>query len=272
MKASEKLLKKFDEGLHICVGLDTDITKIPQHLRFLKDPEFEFNKIIIENTAHAAAAYKINTAFYEKDGRRGLEMLERTLEIIPSDILTIGDAKRGDIGNTSQMYARAVFDGMKFDSVTLHPYMGYDSLSPFLEYTDKVNFILGLTSNKGAADFEKLELRSGEYLYQKVIAKVKEWNEAGNCGIVFGATNPEELKLSIGSFGNLFVLIPGVGAQGGSLEDVAEIFENAGNKNYLINVSRALIYADGTPDFGKSAAGILKNYNDTISRFLRKEL
>lgn len=272
MKANEKLQRKFEQGLHICVGLDTDINKIPHHLRTAENPVLEFNKIIIENTAGSAAAFKINTAFYEKDGKAGLETLEQTLALIPSDVLTIGDAKRGDIGNTSQMYAEAVFDHLGFDSVTLHPYMGYDSLSPFLEYKNKLNFILGLTSNKGASDFEKLELKEGGYLFQKVIEKVNAWNTAGNCGIVFGATNPEELRSTIDSFGSLVVLIPGVGAQGGSLEEVAGIFEARKNKNYLVNVSRALIYADDSMNFGKTAAETLENYNQTVFGCIRKDI
>lgn len=264
MNANEKLRVKLNSGLHVCVGLDADIERIPKHLLSNPEPILEFNRIIIERTGKHAAAYKINFAFYEKYGSRGFDIIEQTLKYIPNDILTIADAKRGDIGNTSQMYAKAVFDELKFDSITLHPYMGFDSLQPFLDYKEKINFILALTSNKGAEDFEKLELDKGGYLYQKVIEKVNGWNKDLNCGIVFGATKIEELKMNITKFGNLVVLLPGVGAQGGSLEEVTETFHSAANKNYLINVSRALLYSDASHTFPETVESIIQGYNKTI--------
>lgn len=266
MSSYEKIKSLVNQGKHICVGLDSDVEKIPEHLKKLSDPVFEFNKIVIENTAEDAAAYKINFAFYEKDGAKGFEEIQKTLELIPKNILTIADAKRGDIGNTSQMYAQSVYEHFNFDSVTLHPYMGFDSLEPFLDYKDKLNFILALTSNKGSADFEKLKLDDGTSLYQKVIEKVKSWNGAHNCGIVFGATNADELKENVKSFGDLIVLLPGIGAQGGSLEEVVSAFNQNDNKNFLINVSRALIYCDGSKDFASKINSTIKELNKSIKK------
>lgn len=266
MKALEKLAKKFNDGLHICVGLDSDIKKIPMHLHNYSDPVFEFNKEIINKTKSVAAAYKLNLAFYEKDGIKGLQTLEKTLAEIPSGVLTIGDAKRGDIGNTSKMYAESLFEHLNFDSSTLHPYMGKDSIQPFLDFDDKLNFILVLTSNPGNADFEKQKLRNGKFLFQEVLEKVNEWNANNNCGIVFGATNPEELEENIPGFKNLPVLLPGVGSQGGSLEEVVKIFQSNHNNNYLINISRALIYSDSSESFAETALEKLKEYNSVITK------
>ncbi|RPI71495.1 MAG: orotidine-5'-phosphate decarboxylase, partial [Ignavibacteriales bacterium] len=218
MNALDKLKKKNTEGKFICVGLDTDLEKIPHHLHSLNDPILEFNKKIIEATSDYAAAYKINFAFYEKLGSEGFDILFKTKEFIPKNILTIADAKRGDIGNTSKYYADAVFNYFGFDSITVNPYMGGDSVKPFLEFEDKLIFILALTSNPGADDFEKLLLKDGSFLFQEVIKKVNDWNNQNNCGIVFGATKIHELKENITSFGKLAVLLPGVGAQGGSLD------------------------------------------------------
>ena len=264
MNALEKFINKTRNGYHICVGLDTDIEKIPAHIRNREDAICEFNKIIIENTYKSAAAYKINFAFYEKYGSHGFDIISKTLELIPPDVLTVADAKRGDIGNTSKMYARAVFDNLNFDSVTLHPYMGHDSLNPFFEYTSKLHFILVLTSNSGADDFEKLKLENGKYLYQEVLGKVASWNKNKNCGIVFGATKPEELRSNIDSFGSLPVLLPGVGSQGGSLTEVVEIFNASGNNNFIVNISRALLYADDGVDFGANTSKLMQNYNSIV--------
>ena len=265
MTAQQKFQKRIDKCFHICVGLDTDFNKIPKHLQNNSSPIVEFNKIIVENTYNEAAAYKINFAFYEKDGAQGIDNLYKTLEFIPNDVLTIADAKRGDIGNTSQMYAHSIYNHFKFDSVTLNPYMGFDSLSPFLDYKDKINFILALTSNKGSEDFEKLKLSDGKYLYQKVIEKINEWNKNQNCGIVFGATNSSELRDNISNIKILPVLVPGVGVQGGSLEEVVKIFKENNSNQYLINVSRSLIYSDQTINFAKTTSQTIKDYNSLIS-------
>jgi len=264
MRAQEKLNLRLQKNFHICVGLDTDINKVPDYIKKSKNPVVEFNKIVIENTYENAAAFKINFAFYEKDGLRGIENLISTIELIPNDILIIGDAKRGDIGNTSMMYAESIFNFFKCDAVTLHPYMGFDSLEPFLQFKDKLNFILVLTSNKGAEDFEKLKLNDGKLVFQKVIEKVKEWNQNKNCGIVFGATNSKELEENINLIEDLPVLLPGVGAQGGSLEDVVKIFNTASNKNYLINVSRSLIYCDNSDSFPITVKKEIEKMNSVI--------
>jgi len=271
MTAVEKLLSKNREGKFICVGLDSDITKIPPHLKSTANPILEFNQSIINSTKNAAAAYKINFAFYEKDGGMGLKVLSDTIETIPPDILIIADAKRGDIENTSLMYAKSVFDHYKCDAVTLNPLMGKDSLEPFLDYKNKLNFVLALTSNKGAEDFEKLKLASGKFLYQYIIEKVVEWNSNNNCGLVFGATNSSELKENIHSFGSLPVLLPGVGVQGGSLKDVIVAFESAGRNNFLINISRGILYSSGGEDFAEKASEELLNFNKTIGS-IKKEV
>lgn len=253
MTSQQKIISKNDEGKFICVGLDTDINKIPTHLKEETDAVFKFNQAIIDATKDYAAAYKINFAFYERAGADGINELERTVELIPEDILSIADAKRGDIGNTSEMYAKSVYEHFCFDAVTLHPYMGKDSLQPFLDYSDKMNYILVLTSNPGANDFEKLELKDGSFLYQRVLKNISEWNQNINCGIVFGATKIVELKSNINSFGELSILLPGVGAQGGSLEDVNKVFKTANRKNYLVNVSRGIIYKSSGEDFAEAA-------------------
>ncbi|GJQ62778.1 MAG: orotidine 5'-phosphate decarboxylase [Melioribacteraceae bacterium] len=264
MTAREKLLKKFNDGLHICVGLDTDINKIPEFLREKPNALLEFNKAIIEATKSETAAYKINLAFYESLGQEGLLQMEETIKLIPDDIAVIGDAKRGDIGNTSKMYAKSLFDHFKFDCSTLHGYMGIDSLSPFFEYKDKLHFVLCLTSNPGAQDFEKLKLESGKFLYQEVLDRVKEWNTENNLGIVFGATNDEELKANVGNFGDLIVLLPGIGAQKGNLEEVIKAFRNVDSNNYLINISRGIIYAGNDENFAEIAREALISYNYKI--------
>lgn len=264
MTAQEKLTNKNNEHKIICVGLDSDINKIPSHLKSTSNPILEFNKAIIENTCEYAAAYKINFAFYEKDGASGFDLIEKTISLIPDDILIIADAKRGDIGNTSQMYAAAVYEYFKCDAVTIHPYMGFDSVNPFLEKKEKLNFILALTSNKGADDFEKLKLEDGSFLYQKVINKVKEWNINKNCGIVFGATQIDELSENIKTFGELPVLLPGVGAQGGSLEDVIKVFKSNNRLNLLINSSRGIIYKDNSNKFAVSAKKEIMKLNELV--------
>jgi orotidine-5'-phosphate decarboxylase len=265
MKSQEKILNKNNDGKFICIGLDTDINKIPKFLQEDPNGVFKFNKSIIEATKEYAASYKINFAFYEQASSKGIAELERTVELIPKDILSIADAKRGDIGNTSEMYAKSVYEYFKFDAVTLHPYMGKDSLQPFLDFTDKMNYVLVLTSNPGANDFEKLELKDGRFLYQNILKSVNEWNENSNCGIVFGATKPEELKSNIKNFGNLSVLLPGVGAQGGSLEDVSKTFKDNNRKNYLVNVSRGIIYKSNGEDFAEAAKREIISLNKITS-------
>ena len=268
MNALEKLVNKNKDDKFVCVGLDTDSEKLPLHLKSSTNPVLDFNKAIIDSTSEYCAAYKINFAFYEKDGEEGLKILLETINYIPSNILIIADAKRGDIGNTSSMYAKSVFEHYNCDAITLNPLMGGDSLEPFLDYSDKLNFILALTSNKGANDFEKLKLSNGKLLYQQIIEKVKEWNLNNNCGIVFGATNSNELKENINSFGTLPVLLPGIGEQRGSLDDVINSFKTANRKSFLINVSRGIIYKSSGEDFAEKARKEILRLNAEVNKIL----
>ncbi len=268
MNALEKLNKSNSAGKFICIGLDTDTKKIPAHLRNLNQPLFEFNKQIIESTSDSAAAYKLNFAFYENQGSKGFEELKKTIEIIPGDILIIGDAKRGDIGNTARMYADSIFNYFGCDASTINPYMGDDSVNPFLQFENKLNFILTLTSNPGSEDFEKLKLENGDYLYQQIINKTAEWNTKKNCGIVFGATHSEELKINMELIGDLPVLLPGIGAQGGSLEDTLRIFSECKRINFLINVSRGIIYKSSGEDFAEASAEELNILNTIVKKEL----
>ncbi len=269
MTAQEKLTKKNYEQKVICVGLDSDLTKIPPHLQSSTNPVFEFNKAIIESTSEFAAAYKINFAFYEKDGTKGFEVIEKTISLIPDDLLIIADAKRGDIGNTSKMYASSIYDYFKFDAVTIHPYMGFDSVSPFLEKKGKINFVLALTSNESAKDFEKLKLEDGSFLFQEVIRKVNEWNNNKNCGIVFGATQIEELSENIDLFDNLPVLLPGIGVQGGNIEEIIKVFKANNRLNLLINSSRGIIYKDKSDKFAESAKREVIRLNEVVKNILK---
>jgi len=236
----------------LCVGLDTDITRIPKHLLKEDDPIFAFNKQIIDATKEYAVAYKPNIAFYEALGPQGWKSLQKTVEYISDDIFTIADAKRGDIGNTSKMYAQAFFEKLSFDAITVAPYMGSDSVTPFLSFKDKWVILLAATSNPGGFDFQH-EDTGGEKLYQRVIRKSQEWGTSGNMMYVVGATRPEALKEIRSSIPDHFLLIPGVGAQGGDLKSVCE---NGMNQDcgLLVNSSRGIIYADDSKDFAKEAS------------------
>jgi len=265
MDAVLKLKNRIEKGLHICVGLDSDLSKIPAHLLESDNPILEFNKRIIDATKAFAAAYKFNFAFYEAMGEAGIATMRETLDYMPDEILSIADAKRGDIGNTCLKYAHAVFDELNFDSVTLAPYMGYDSIEPFLNYKNKIHFILGLTSNKSSIDFEKIKLENGKYLYQSVIEKINVWNKYGNLGVVFGATNIGELNENIDSMKNLFVLLPGVGAQGGSLRDVSKAFKSNRMNNFIVNISRGIIYCDSSINFESRVRAKIVGLQDELS-------
>ncbi len=247
-----KLKKSF-----LCIGLDTDIQKIPAFLYDFEDPIFEFNKRIIEATKDFCVAYKPNIAFYESRGAKGWLSLQKTMDLIPSNIFTIADAKRGDIGNTSSLYARAFFDkaesGFSFDSVTVAPYMGSDSVSPFLTYPNKWVILLALTSNEGAADFQMIEDTQGKTLYQNVLINSQNWGNDENMMYVVGATRPEYFADIRKYTPNHFYLVPGVGAQGGSLEEVCKYGMND-EVGLLINSSRAIIYASSEENFAERAA------------------
>jgi orotidine-5'-phosphate decarboxylase len=236
----------------LCVGLDTDISKIPAHLLDTEDPIFEFNKAIIDATKDFAVAYKPNIAFYECYGPKGWESLQKTIDYIPKDIFTIADAKRGDIGNTSSYYAKTFFDYLKCDSVTVAPYMGEDSVSPFLAFDNKWVILLALTSNKGALDFQMIQDANGEELYKKVLRKSCEWGTPENLMFVVGATRAEGIGEVRKLVPDHFFLVPGVGAQGGSLEDVAKYGWNS-DCGLLVNSSRGIIYASNGLDFADCA-------------------
>lgn len=241
----------------LCIGLDTDIQKIPAFLRSYEDPIFEFNKRIIEATKDFCVAYKPNIAFYESRGAKGWLSLQKTMELIPDNIFTIADAKRGDIGNTSSLYARAFFDkeesGFSFDSVTVAPYMGSDSVSPFLTYPNKWVILLALTSNEGASDFQMTTDQAGKTLYQNVLINSQKWGNDENMMYVVGATRPEYFADIRKYSPKHFYLVPGVGAQGGSLEEVCKYGLNE-EIGLLINSSRAIIYASSEEDFAEKAA------------------
>lgn len=235
----------------LCVGLDTDLTKIPTHLLKEKDPIFEFNKQIIDTTHDLCVAYKPNLAFYEVYGSQGWESLQKTIEYIPKEIFTIADAKRGDIGNTSSMYAKAFFENLNFDSVTVAPYMGADSVMPFLEFKNKWVILLALTSNKGADDFQFFDGEK-EKLFEKVLKKSKEWGNDENLMYVVGATRPETFVDIRKLVPDSFLLVPGVGAQGGELSEVCKFGMNK-EVGLLVNSSRGIIYAGKDVDFAKKS-------------------
>ena len=245
----------FHKKTFLCVGLDTDVDKIPEHLFDVSDdPIFEFNKQIIDATADLCVAYKLNLAFYESIGLEGWDALERTVDYIRSsypDQFIIADAKRGDIGNTSAMYARTFFGNMDFDAVTVAPYMGQDSVAPFLTYENKWTILLALTSNKGAFDFQYME-ENGEKLFEKVLKTSKEWGSDENMMYVVGATKAEMLTEIRKIIPNHFLLVPGVGAQGGSLQEVVKYGKND-ECGLLVNSSRQIIYASSDVDFAEKA-------------------
>jgi orotidine-5'-phosphate decarboxylase len=236
----------------LCIGLDSDIKKIPTHLLALEDPVFEFNKQIIDATKDLCVAYKPNIAFYESMGAVGWESLQKTLEYIPNNIFTIADAKRGDIGNTSSMYGRAFFENINFDSVTVTPYMGKDSVMPFLDFKNKWAIVLLLTSNKGGSDFQNIEDNNGKALFEQVLETSKNWGTDKNMMYVVGATRAEQLLQIRKIIPNHFLLVPGVGEQGGSLKDVAKYAINS-DCGLLVNSSRGIIYAGSGIDFAEKA-------------------
>lgn len=237
----------------LCVGLDTDIEKIPAHLHSFEDPVFEFNRRIIDATKEYCVAYKLNTAFFESLGAKGWQTMHKTFAYIGKSHFTIADAKRGDIGNTCDMYAKAFFKEMDVDSITLAPYMGRDSVDPFLKYEDKWSIILGLTSNPSAANFQFNKDAAGKELYKTVIETASKWGNESNTMFVVGATKAEMLQEIREIIPNHFLLVPGVGAQGGSLSEVVKYGKNK-DIGLLVNSSRAIIYASNGEDFEEKAA------------------
>ena len=264
----------YNKQSYLCVGLDTDITKIPKHILSEPDPVFAFNKAIIDATRDLCVSYKINTAFYEALGVKGWEAMEKTVNYIGNDHFKIADAKRGDIGNTSDQYAKAFFETLPYDAVTVAPYMGEDSVKPFLQHQGKWAIVLGLTSNKGASDFELQPMFSedtnhGSLLYEKVLQTVSTWGTPDNLMFVVGATQADSFINIRKITPHHFYLVPGVGAQGGSLK---EISEKAMNKDcgILVNASRAIIYASDGKDFAEKARVIAKEYQEEMKSYLKK--
>ncbi len=253
---------------YLCVGLDSDIDKLPAHLLGSPDPQFEFNRQLIDATLDYCVAYKINTAFYESRGLKGWEELEKTVQYIPSTHLKIADAKRGDIGNTAAQYAKAFFDTLGFDAVTVAPYMGSDSVQPFLEYKEKWTILLGLTSNEGAKDFELLPTGEG-LLYEQVLRKAAGWGTPDNLMFVIGATRADRVAAIRAAFPDHFFLVPGVGAQGGSLEEISASGMNH-ECGLLVNASRAVIFASAGVDFAAKAAQACREYRDEMSKYLSR--
>lgn len=257
---------------YLCVGLDTDVEKLPAHLKGKPDAALTFNKAIIDATKDACVSYKINTAFYESQGLKGWEVMAETLAYIPSTHLTIADAKRGDIGNTSSQYAKTFFEVLPFDAVTVAPYMGEDSIRPFLDYENKWTIVLGLTSNAGSYDFQRLTLTNSDkaekQLYETVLETTCKWGTPNNLMFVVGATRASDLTYIRSIIPDHFLLVPGVGAQGGSLEEVSKYGLNH-DAGLLVNASRAISFASGGEDFAEAARTVAEAYQKEMSHYLK---
>lgn len=266
MTRSELIQQIRQKKSYLCIGLDSDLQKIPTHLLDTEDPIFEFNKQLIDATHDLCVSYKLNTAFYEANGVRGWQTLGKTLNYIPKSVFTIADAKRGDIGNTSTQYARAFFEAMSFDSITVAPYMGKDSVKPFLDFENKWTIVLGLTSNEGAYDFQYLQSEE-QALFKHVIQKVASWGNTDNLMFVIGATKTAQLAEVRKLIPDHFLLVPGVGAQGGSLEDVSKIGMNK-DVGLLVNASRQIIYAGQGTDFAEKAREEALKLQQEMERYL----
>ncbi len=270
MNRQELIAQIREKKSFLCVGLDVDLTKIPAHILTEKDPIFEFNKQIIDATHEFAVAYKPNTAFYEAYGIKGWQSLQKTIDYLNEnypEVFTIADAKRGDIGNTSTMYAKAFFEDMNFDSVTVAPYMGSDSVEPFLSFENKTTILLALTSNKGGLDFQGLKAGDAP-LYQKVLETAKTWKNSENLMFVVGATKAEYFEEIRKIVPNHFLLVPGVGAQGGNLKDVCK-YGLTDNCGLLINSSRGIIYAGNDKNFAAAARIEAKKLQAEMAQLLR---
>jgi orotidine-5'-phosphate decarboxylase len=252
---------------YLCIGLDTDLSRIPLLMKSFSDPVFEFNRRVIDATKEYCVGYKINTAFYEVQGSRGWESMQKTADYIPSSHFKIADAKRGDIGNTSAQYAKAFFETLSFDAVTVAPYMGEDSVKPFLEHKDKWTILLGLTSNIGAKDFELLPQGNG-FLYEEVLRKASRWGTTENLMFVIGATQADWFTKIRALTPDHFYLVPGVGAQEGSLKEISEKAIN-NSCGLLVNSSRAILYASSGEDFAEKAGEAALAYAGEMSRYLR---
>ncbi len=254
----------------LCIGLDPDPELMPDKLGI-----FEFNRAIIDATCDLVCAYKLNFAFYEVFGGEGFDILKRTVDYIPNEIPVIGDAKRGDIGNTARTYAKAIFSNLNFDATTVNPYLGFDSIEPFIQYRDRGVFILCRTSNPGSADFQSLNCKTDKQslpLFEMVAAKASQWNSYGNIGLVVGATHPQELKLIRQSHPDMPLLIPGIGAQGGDLEKAIAYGVNANGEKAIISSSRQIIYASRDKDFAAAARESATELRDRINYYRNKQI
>jgi orotidine-5'-phosphate decarboxylase len=257
---------------YLCIGLDTALEKLPRHLLSSQDPVFEFNKQIIDATHKYCVAYKPNIAFYEALGPKGWDSLQKTLNYIPKDIFTIADAKRGDIGNTSALYARAFFQQMNFDSITVAPYMGEDSVKPFLQFKDKWVILLAYTSNPGSSDFQLIESTvTGMKLYEEVLVKAQQWGSPDQLMFVVGATQADKIQGIRALAPEIFFLVPGIGVQGGDLEMISRYGMNK-QCGLLVNSSRAIIYASEGKDFAESAEKAALAVQEEMEKYLQHYL
>ena len=253
----------------LCIGLDTDIQKIPKHLLKSDNPQLEFNKAIIEATKDLVCAYKLNLAFYEEHGIKGLETIQKTLELIPEGVITIADGKRGDIGNSAEKQASAIFGTQKFSAVTVNPYMGFDAVEPFIKQQEKGVFVLNITSNPGSKDFQYLKV-NGKPLYQFVTRKCKKWNVNHNIGLVVGATRVVELQKIRSIASDMPFLIPGVGAQKGDLEASVRYGCSHDGTLAIINIGRSIIYSSMQKIFGGKVREAAKHYQLQVNYYREK--
>jgi orotidine-5'-phosphate decarboxylase len=268
MNQQQLIQQIFDKKSFLCIGLDTELSKIPKHLHANTNAILDFNKSIIDATKNLCVSYKINTAFYEALGVKGWQIMEETLHYIPSTHFKIADAKRGDIGNTSAQYAKAFFETLPFDAITVAPYMGEDSIRPFLEYDNKTTIVLGLTSNKGANDFEMQKI-GNDYLFEKIISTIAKWGTTNNLMFVVGATQAEQIIKIRKIVPDHFLLVPGVGFQGGNLQEVGEHGINK-NVGLLVNASRAIIYAGTTENYLQESLAIAEQYQIEMEELMKK--
>lgn len=270
MKFLEKLQKVQRKNRSLlCVGLDTDPAKLPSHLGTSKGAIVQFNRSIIEATSDLVCAYKLNLAFYESLGERGWRILKETLSVIPQNVITIGDGKRGDIGNTAEQYARALYDDLGFDAATVNPYMGYDSVEPFIRSDRNCAFVLALTSNEGSNDFQRLNI-GGRPLYERIVQAAVKWNTRKNLGLVVGATHPKELQPIRKLAPTLPILIPGIGKQGGDLESAVRFGAGKNGRLAIINASRSVLYASTGKDFATAARNEALQLRDQIQKYRDK--
>ncbi len=270
MNSRQLFLNIKNKKSFLCIGLDTDVCKIPEFLLKYKNPAYEFNRQIIDATARYTIAYKPNIAFYESNGAEGWKILQLTVSHIRKnypDIFVIADAKRGDIGNTSEMYAKTFFNDIGFDAVTVSPYMGKDSVLPFLKYKDKWIAILALTSNKGAEDFQFLKTGKNERLFETVIRKSRDWGSINNIMYVVGASKASLLTIVRAIIPDHFILVPGIGIQGGNLNEVVKYGQNK-NHGLIVNSSRSIIYADNTKNFAGAAGLEAKKLQNEMNMLL----